>query len=88
MKCKNCDKELEQTVGKREKIFCNSTCRSNFWQKNKKKSAKKEVIKNEIVEIKPNDTPKMAVVEIAAKPKEQKLSGYLAQRQQMKNGNK
>ena len=46
------------------------------------------MIKNEIVEIKPNDTPKMAVVEIAAKPKEQKLSGYLAQRQQMKNGNK
>jgi hypothetical protein len=32
-KCLNCKKDLVQTAGKREKIFCNSTCRSNYWQK-------------------------------------------------------
>lgn len=37
MKCLNCDTELEQTEGKREKQFCNSTCRSNYWQKAKRK---------------------------------------------------
>lgn len=33
MKCPNCEKVLQQTEGKRQKRFCNSTCRSNFWQK-------------------------------------------------------
>lgn len=37
MKCQNCKKELKQTPGKRAKIFCDSTCRSNFWQKAKRK---------------------------------------------------
>jgi len=36
MKCPNCDKELKQTEGKREKKFCNSTCRSNVWAKLKR----------------------------------------------------
>lgn len=38
MKCLECKKDLEQTPGKRVKQFCNSTCRSNFWQKEKRKS--------------------------------------------------
>ena len=33
MKCLNCNSELIQIKGKREKIFCDSTCRSNYWQK-------------------------------------------------------
>jgi hypothetical protein len=37
MKCLECSKDLEQTVGKRAKQFCNSTCRSNYWQKAKRK---------------------------------------------------
>lgn len=37
MKCPNCEKELEQIEGKRAKQFCNSTCRSNHWQKEKRK---------------------------------------------------
>lgn len=37
MNCTECNKEIPQTVGKRAKIFCNSTCRSNHWQKEKRK---------------------------------------------------
>lgn len=33
--CLNCTKTLKQTLGKRKKVFCSSTCRSNFWQKAK-----------------------------------------------------
>jgi DNA-directed RNA polymerase subunit M/transcription elongation factor TFIIS len=35
--CLNCGKILVSTEGKREKKFCNSTCRSNYWQKEKVK---------------------------------------------------
>lgn len=35
-KCLNCEKELEQIPKKRQKQFCNSTCRSNYWQKSKR----------------------------------------------------
>lgn len=38
--CLNCDKGIEQTQGKREREFCNSTCRSNYWQKQKRLSEK------------------------------------------------
>jgi len=37
MKCLNCNTELIQIPKKREKQFCNSTCRSNYWQKAKRK---------------------------------------------------
>ena len=40
MNCKNCDKELVQLPKKKVKEFCNSTCRSNFWQKQKRKKKK------------------------------------------------
>lgn len=40
MNCLNCDKELVQMPGKRAKQFCNSTCRSNYWQKEKRASKK------------------------------------------------
>ncbi len=36
MRCLECEKNLEQTEGKREREFCNTTCRSNFWQKVKR----------------------------------------------------
>jgi endogenous inhibitor of DNA gyrase (YacG/DUF329 family) len=54
MNCPNCDKELEQIEGKRQKQFCNSTCRSNFWQKqNRIKSSKVISAKIEQVDGKP-----------------------------------
>lgn len=37
MGCLECGKELTQTPGKRAKQFCNVTCRSNYWQKQKRK---------------------------------------------------
>lgn len=38
--CLNCTKQIPQTPGKRRKDFCNSTCRSNYWQKQKRKEKK------------------------------------------------
>jgi hypothetical protein len=40
--CLNCGKELKQEKGKREKKFCNSTCRSAYWQKTHKDSKGKK----------------------------------------------
>lgn len=39
MKCLNCDRDLVQLPKKREKVFCDSTCRSNYWQKAKRLEA-------------------------------------------------
>ena len=47
MNCKNCDKEIEQKEGKREKSFCSDNCRAKHWQK-QKTIAKKEVYKNKV----------------------------------------
>lgn len=40
--CKNCDESIPQTEGKRKRDFCNSTCRSNFWQKAKRSAGSTE----------------------------------------------
>lgn len=40
MQCPNCGKEIIQTDGKRKKQFCNSTCRSNVWHKERRKNKK------------------------------------------------
>lgn len=45
MTCPECKKEVEQTEGKRPKVFCNSSCRSNFWQKAKRREGG-AVVKN------------------------------------------
>lgn len=37
MKCLNCGADLVQIPKKRKKEFCDSTCRSNNWQKEKRK---------------------------------------------------
>lgn len=39
MMCPNCGNPITQTISKRPKKFCNTTCRSNFWQKEKRKKA-------------------------------------------------
>jgi len=36
--CKECGGRISQLSGKRKKEFCSSSCRSNFWQKNKRRS--------------------------------------------------
>ena len=65
MKCKNCNKELVQIPGKRGKQFCNSTCRSNYWQKSKRSTDNliKPTLKiidltKPTGEIKPHEQPK------------------------------
>ncbi len=47
MNCLNCDKELVNLMGKRQKQFCNSTCRSNYWQKTNRIAKVKKDIKKE-----------------------------------------
>lgn len=42
MDCLECKKYLVQTPGKRARQFCNSTCRSNFWQKQERKKKPKQ----------------------------------------------
>jgi len=45
MKCTNCGAEIKQAEGKRERRFCDSTCRSGYWQKQKRASnVKKEYV--------------------------------------------
>lgn len=39
LNCKNCDRPLKQTPSKRRKEFCDTTCRSNYWQKERRKNA-------------------------------------------------
>jgi len=36
MNCLECGKEVPQTKGRRERLFCNNTCKSKYWRKNKK----------------------------------------------------
>lgn len=94
MGCKHCKKDLVHLPGKRKKEFCNDTCRSNFWQKERRRKNNavklaKEKKEPEPVVLPENEEPEDEVKE---QPKPQnspaKVSGYLAQRQQMKNGNK
>ena len=37
MECLNCQKELKQTEGRRQKLYCNDACRVAFFQKKNKK---------------------------------------------------
>jgi hypothetical protein len=47
IKCLECGLEVPQIEGKRKKVFCGSTCRSNYWAKNKRKEKKGEDILKE-----------------------------------------
>ncbi len=37
-KCLDCGENLVQLEGKRQKQFCGSSCRSNYWQKKKRRA--------------------------------------------------
>lgn len=37
-KCLNCDKDICQTDGKRERLYCSDTCRAEYNQKQKRKT--------------------------------------------------
>lgn len=36
--CMNCGKEVEQIPGRKEKKFCNSSCRTSYWLKHRKET--------------------------------------------------
>jgi len=40
MNCLNCNKEVKQSEGKRERKYCNDTCKQIHWQKTHKKEQK------------------------------------------------
>lgn len=71
--CKNCKKKIKQTPKKRQKEFCNSTCRSNYWAKKKrkeKKRVKKIPLPAGYVQIK-----NLATIDASGKVKKLKLPG-------------
>ncbi len=68
-KCKSCGSELKNTPGRRQKEFCNSTCRSKFWYA-VNKAPKKEAIVNVVDLSKPNK----GVKDLSKKPVETNYS--------------
>jgi hypothetical protein len=53
--CLNCNEPLEQTPGKKEKQFCNVSCRSSYWQKKKRAEAAEVPFQERAVEQKKAD---------------------------------
>jgi hypothetical protein len=53
--CLNCNEPIEQTPGKKEKQFCNVSCRSSYWQKQKRAETKAVPFQETIVEAKKAD---------------------------------
>jgi len=57
IKCLECNELLTQVQGKREKQFCSSTCRSNYWQKAKRRVAENNKPHNKKRILKERNTP-------------------------------
>ena len=66
MGCKHCKKDLEHLPGKRKKEFCNDTCRSNFWQKERRRKI------NEAMDLKEKKESEPVVPSEKEEPKEEK----------------
>lgn len=65
-KCLNCGKEISQTPKKRERRFCDSTCRSNYWQKQNR--INNTTIESVKIEKKDNKTVTKVVLNVNDKP--------------------
>lgn len=53
MECRNCNKPIENTPGRRPKIFCSDNCRAKHWQKLfPKKEITKPAIKEKVEKLK------------------------------------
>lgn len=50
-RCLNCGENLNHTEGKREKVFCDTSCRSNYWQKSERLEKKGLTAEQIIAEI-------------------------------------
>ena len=70
MGCKHCKKDLVHLPGKRKKEFCNDTCRSNFWQKERRrKNNLAKPVEKQIPEPPKESTPKEESFHEAVAPK-------------------
>lgn len=71
MNCLQCGKELINTPGRRPKQFCNSTCRSNYWNKAKKTNNLKfkVIVVPEPTKIPNWEQPKSSKIDIKIMPK-------------------
>lgn len=80
--CLNCGSEILREPHKKEKVFCNSSCRSNYWQKTKK--LEKEGLSVDEILKRIKKTAKKRKVKITdlskptnvKKPKEQEKTNY------------
>ncbi len=86
--CLNCGKDLIQSPKKRKKIFCDSTCRSNYWQKSdrlEKKGLSVDEILNEIKKTHKKFTKKVEE-KLSDSPKNNELSDFWKKRMATKLG--
>lgn len=84
--CLNCGQNLIDLPGKRKKVFCNSSCRSNYWQKSDRLEKEGKSIE-EIVSIlssmikakksKPKKVQDLSKPNTEIKPVEQPKSNYV-----------
>jgi hypothetical protein len=56
-RCRHCQNELTHIEGRRKKEFCNTTCRSNFWQKERRKGIKITDLNKQTQKVKDVTTP-------------------------------
>jgi hypothetical protein len=55
LECRNCGEPVEQTPGKKPKEFCGVSCRSSYWQKQKRAETKTAPFQERAVEQKKAD---------------------------------
>lgn len=67
MNCKHCKEKIPPYKGNRQKEFCNSTCRSNYWYALNKKGKSKEATVN---------IEDQTVSNVEIKPPTQKKTNY------------
>lgn len=86
--CLNCGSEIKQLPKKRKKIFCDSTCRSNYWQKSSRLETKGLSNDDIIKEIKKTHKTFAEKVDtkLSESPKKSELSDFWKQRMAKKLG--
>lgn len=77
-KCLNCGKEVEQVEGKRERLYCNPSCKASYFRKNKPKEKKYIQIKTFEKLLKENKALKeeLSIQRINPKSDEQSAKEY------------
>lgn len=54
MNCLNCNREVDQSTGRRARLYCNDSCKGNYWRRKKPPESKVKVLSietyNELLE--------------------------------------